>query len=140
MLRTSVQETTDEALIGLIADGDKRAMQVLYARHNVRVYRFIVRLTGKHVAGRRPRERGVPGRLAAGGCVRSEVSGLDLAARDRPLQGAVCAAPPTSDEQLDDKIAATIEDTSDNPETIVSIKDRSTHGPEVPDAALPGSP
>ena len=44
--RPAVQETSDEALIGLIADGDKRAMQVLYARHNVRVYRFIVRLTG----------------------------------------------------------------------------------------------
>jgi len=45
-LRASVPETSDEALIGLIADGDKRAMQVLYGRHNVRVYRFIVRLTG----------------------------------------------------------------------------------------------
>ena len=41
-----VQETSYEVLISLIADGDKRAMQVLYARHNVRVYRFIVRLTG----------------------------------------------------------------------------------------------
>src|SRR6476661_3277776 len=45
-LRAAAQETSDEALIGLIADGDKRAMQVLYARHNVRVYRFILRLTG----------------------------------------------------------------------------------------------
>ncbi|MEA2927449.1 MAG: polymerase sigma-70 factor, subfamily, partial [Alphaproteobacteria bacterium] len=45
-IRPAVQETSDEARIGLIADGDKRAMQVLYARHNVRVYRFIVRLTG----------------------------------------------------------------------------------------------
>ena len=44
-LRAPAQETSDEALIGLIADGDKRAMQVLYARHNVRVYRFILRLT-----------------------------------------------------------------------------------------------
>src|SRR3954462_5769632 len=44
--RPAVQETSDEALIGLIADGDKRAMQVLYARHNVRGYRFLVRLTG----------------------------------------------------------------------------------------------
>src|SRR3954466_1375733 len=44
--RPAVQETSDEALIGLIADGDKRAMQVLYGRHNVRVFRFIVRLTG----------------------------------------------------------------------------------------------
>src|SRR5882724_1930173 len=45
-LRAPAQETSDEALIGLIADGDKRAMQVLYCRHNVRVYRFIARLTG----------------------------------------------------------------------------------------------
>src|SRR5437879_1650917 len=45
-VRAFVPETSDEALIGLIADGDKRAMQVLYGRHNVRVYRFIVRLTG----------------------------------------------------------------------------------------------
>src|SRR5712691_9273191 len=44
--RVPVQDTSDEALIELIAEGDKRAMQVLYARHNVRVYRFIVRLTG----------------------------------------------------------------------------------------------
>src|SRR3954464_11093373 len=44
--RPAVQETSDEALIGLIADGDKRAMQVLYARHNVRVYRFVNPLTG----------------------------------------------------------------------------------------------
>src|SRR5258705_4556052 len=45
-LRAPAQGTSDEALIDLIADGDKRAMQVLYARHNVRVYRFILRLTG----------------------------------------------------------------------------------------------
>ena len=45
-VRAAVQETSDEALVELIADGDKRAMQVLYGRHNVRVYRFIVRLTG----------------------------------------------------------------------------------------------
>jgi len=44
--KISVPETTDEALIAAIAGGDKRAMQVLYARHNVRVFRFIVRLTG----------------------------------------------------------------------------------------------
>ena len=44
-LRASVQETSDETLIGLIAEGDKRAMQILYARHNVRVYRFILRFT-----------------------------------------------------------------------------------------------
>ena len=36
-VRAAVQETSDEALVELIADGDKRAMQVLYGRHNVRV-------------------------------------------------------------------------------------------------------
>jgi RNA polymerase sigma-70 factor, ECF subfamily len=40
------QLTTDEALVRSIAQGDKRAMQVLFARHNVRVYRFIARLLG----------------------------------------------------------------------------------------------
>jgi RNA polymerase sigma-70 factor, ECF subfamily len=41
----SGQGTSDEALLGAIAAGDQRAMQVLYARHHVRVYRFVLRLT-----------------------------------------------------------------------------------------------
>ena len=41
-----MQTTTDEALIGRIAAGDKLAMQVLFARHHVRVYRFVLRLMG----------------------------------------------------------------------------------------------
>ena len=36
-------ETSDETLIGLIAKGDKDAMQVLYSRHNARVFRFLMR-------------------------------------------------------------------------------------------------
>ena len=39
-----MQATSDEALIGRIAAGDKVAMQVLFARHHVRVYRFVLRL------------------------------------------------------------------------------------------------
>ena len=42
-----MQTTTDEALIGRIAAGDKLAMQVLFARHHVRVYRFVLRLVGE---------------------------------------------------------------------------------------------
>ena len=41
----AVAESSDEALIESIADGDKRALQVLLARHNRRVYRFVWRLT-----------------------------------------------------------------------------------------------
>jgi RNA polymerase sigma-70 factor, ECF subfamily len=38
-------DASDEALVRAIAEGDRQAMAVLYARHNVRVYRFILRLT-----------------------------------------------------------------------------------------------
>jgi len=37
---------SDEVLIGRIAQGDRHAMQVLFARHQVRVYRFVLRLVG----------------------------------------------------------------------------------------------
>jgi RNA polymerase sigma factor (sigma-70 family) len=37
---------SDEALIAAIAQGDRHAMELLYGRHNVRVYRFILRMTG----------------------------------------------------------------------------------------------
>ncbi len=40
------QEPSDESLIQLIARRDKRAMQALFERHNVRVYRFVLRLAG----------------------------------------------------------------------------------------------
>ena len=39
-----MQTTSDEVLIGRIAGGDRLAMQVLFARHHVRVYRFVLRM------------------------------------------------------------------------------------------------
>jgi RNA polymerase sigma-70 factor, ECF subfamily len=39
-----IQETSDEALVSAIAGGDRRAMRTLYVRHNVSVYRFVLRL------------------------------------------------------------------------------------------------
>src|ERR1700704_6246754 len=36
--------TSDEALLESIAKGGRTAMHVLYSRHNVRVYRFILRM------------------------------------------------------------------------------------------------
>jgi RNA polymerase sigma-70 factor (ECF subfamily) len=38
------RETTDEMLLASIAKGDRTAMHVLYSRHNVRVYRFVLRI------------------------------------------------------------------------------------------------
>jgi RNA polymerase sigma factor (sigma-70 family) len=40
------QEASDERLVERIAGGDRAAMEVLYSRHHVRIYRFLVRLTG----------------------------------------------------------------------------------------------
>jgi len=42
----AAQATSDEMLLESIAAGEKAAMHVLYARHNVRVYRFILRIIG----------------------------------------------------------------------------------------------
>jgi RNA polymerase sigma-70 factor (ECF subfamily) len=121
--RPAVQETSDEALIGLIADGDKRAMQVLYARHNVRVYRFIVRLTGNQSLA----EDLVSDvfldvwRRAEGFEARSQVSTWLLAiARYKALS----AMRRRTEEHLDDAMAATIEDTAEGPEAQLSTKDR----------------
>jgi RNA polymerase sigma-70 factor, ECF subfamily len=40
-----VRSRCDTALIEAVAGGDRGAMQVLYARHHVRIYRFLLRLT-----------------------------------------------------------------------------------------------
>ena len=42
----ATQESDDRTLIDNIAAGDKLAMRTLYARHNVKVYRFVLRLVG----------------------------------------------------------------------------------------------
>ena len=39
-------DTSDEVLIGKIAAGNRLAMQALFARHNVRIYRFVLRMVG----------------------------------------------------------------------------------------------
>src|SRR5262245_20370431 len=44
--RPRSQATPDEALMERIAKGDRLAMEVLYARHHVRVFRFSLRLIG----------------------------------------------------------------------------------------------
>jgi RNA polymerase sigma-70 factor, ECF subfamily len=122
-LRAPVQETSDETLIGLIAAGDKRSMQVLYARHNVRVYRFILRFTSNpSLAEDLVSEVFLDvWRQAESFECKSQVSTWLLAiARYKALS----ALRRRTDEHLDDKMAATIEDTSDNPETLVGNKDR----------------
>jgi RNA polymerase sigma-70 factor (ECF subfamily) len=98
-------------------------MQVLYARHNVRVYRFIVRLTGNQsLAEDLVSEVFLDvWRQAEGFEAKSQVSTWLLAiARYKALS----AMRRRTDEHLDDQMAATIEDTADSPETQVNTKDR----------------
>jgi RNA polymerase sigma-70 factor (ECF subfamily) len=121
--RAPAQETSDEELIELIADGDKRAMQVLYARHNVRVYRFILRQTGNQsLAEDLVSEVFLDvWRQAEGFEAKSQVSTWLLAiARYKALS----ALRRRTDEHLDDQMAASIKDTADDPETVVNTKDR----------------
>jgi len=40
----AAQATSDEMLLESISDGNRTAMHILYCRHNVRVYRFILRI------------------------------------------------------------------------------------------------
>ena len=124
-VRAAVQETSDEALVELIADGDKRAMQVLYGRHNVRVYRFIVRLTGNTTLAEDLVSEVFLDvwRQADGFEAKCQVSTWLLAiARYKALS----ALRRRSEDQIDDVMAETIEDTADDPETVVYNKDRST--------------
>jgi len=46
----AMQAPADEALIGRIARGDRLAMQVLFARHHVQIYRFVLRLLRDEMA------------------------------------------------------------------------------------------
>lgn len=41
---------TDLGLLARMAAGDRSAMQAFYARHNVRVFRFVMRIVGDHGA------------------------------------------------------------------------------------------
>jgi RNA polymerase sigma-70 factor, ECF subfamily len=120
----SVHSISDEALIRAIADGDKRAMQVLYKRHNARVYRFVLRLTANaSLAEDLVSEVFIDvWRQAEGFKAQSQVSTWLLAiARYKTLS----ALRRRSDEQLDDGAAMAIEDPADDPETIVNDKNRS---------------
>jgi RNA polymerase sigma-70 factor, ECF subfamily len=108
-------DTSDLELIRSIAAGDKQAMQILFARHNVRVFRFLARFVGD--------------KSAAEDLV-SEVF-LDVWRRAGRFQGrsqattwllaiarnkALSAMQRRSNEELDENAAAAVEDPQDGPE------------------------
>jgi RNA polymerase sigma-70 factor, ECF subfamily len=117
-------QTSDEALVQLIASGDKKALQVLFARHNVRVYRFILRFLGDESSAEdlvsevffdvwRQADRFES---------RSQVSTWLMAiARNKALS----VLRRRTTEELDEEVAEFIEDPSDNPEVVMQKTQRS---------------
>jgi RNA polymerase sigma-70 factor (ECF subfamily) len=120
----SGQARSDEALIGAIAGGDRRAMQVLYARHNVQIYRFVLRFTNdSSLAEDIVSEVFIDvWRGAQGFKAKSQVSTWMLAiARNKALSALRCR----SYERLDEDAAMAIADPAGDAETTVDQRDRS---------------
>ena len=119
-----MQATSDEALIGRIASGDKVAMQVLFARHHVRVYRFVLRLVrDQTVAEDLINEVFLDvWRQANRFEARSAVSTWLLAIARFKALSALRRRP---DEELDEEAAAAVEDPGDDPDLAVQKKDKS---------------
>ena len=118
-----MQATSDEALIGRIATGDKVAMQVLFARHHVRVYRFVLRLVRDQTKAEDLISEVFLDvwRQAGKFEARSAVSTWLLAIARYKALSALRRRP---DEALDEEAAAAIEDTGDNPEVALEKKDK----------------
>src|ERR1043166_7972269 len=118
-----MQATSDEGLIGRIENGDRLAMQVLFARHHVRVFRFVVRLVRNESTAEDLisdvfldvwRQAGrFEGRSAVTTWLLSIARFKALSAlRRRP------------DEELDEEAAGAIEDPSDDPGIALEKKDK----------------
>jgi RNA polymerase sigma-70 factor (ECF subfamily) len=118
-----MQTTSDEVLIARIAGGDRLAMQVLFARHHVRVYRFVLRLVRNE---------------ATAEDLISEVF-LDIWRQAGKFEGrsavstwmlsiarfkALSALRRRQDDELDEETAERTEDQADDPETALAKKDK----------------
>jgi RNA polymerase sigma-70 factor (ECF subfamily) len=114
---------SDESLLQRVADGDRLAMQALYARHHLRVYRFALRLVSNE---------------AAAEDVASEVF-IDVWRQADSFEGrstvstwllgmtrfkALSALRRRQPEPLDDDMVAAIADPSDDPEAVLADKTR----------------
>src|ERR1051326_1684403 len=116
-------DTSDPALIAKIAAGNRIAMQVLFARHHARVYRFILRLLGGEAAAEDLTSEVFLDvwRQAHRFEARSSVSTWLLAIARYKALSALRRRP---DEELDEETAAAIEDPGDDPETALEKKDK----------------
>jgi RNA polymerase sigma-70 factor (ECF subfamily) len=116
--------TSDETLVGLIAQGDKDAMRLLMARHNARVLRFLMRFVRNEATAEELLNEVFievwrhAGRFES----RSQVSTWILAiARFKALAALRRRQP----DELDDDAFEAIEDTADDPEIAIQKTQRS---------------
>jgi RNA polymerase sigma-70 factor (ECF subfamily) len=120
----SAPATSDNVLIGLIGKGDRDALRVLFARHNVRVFRFVLRMVGNEATAEDLVNEVFTEvwRNAKRFEGRSQVTTWILGiARFR----AMSALRRRSFDALDDDVATSIEDPADNPEVAAQHSDRS---------------
>jgi RNA polymerase sigma-70 factor, ECF subfamily len=116
-------DTSDLALIQSIAAGDRHAMQILYARHNVRVFQFLLRFVADKSVGEDLVSEVFLDvwRQAGNFRAQSRVSTWLLAiARNK----AISALRRRSTEELDDATAAAVEDPGDDPEVTMQNRQR----------------
>jgi RNA polymerase sigma-70 factor (ECF subfamily) len=117
-------DTLDVSLLESVINGDEAALRVLFTRHNVRIYRFVLRLTGNRSIS----EEIVSDvfleawRHAARFGMRCQVSTWLLAiARNKALT----TLRRRSESQLGNAdVPLTIEDPADNPEECLDKQDR----------------
>jgi RNA polymerase sigma-70 factor, ECF subfamily len=119
-----VAEGSDDALISAAARGDRHALKTLYARHNLRVYRFALRLTRDEALAEDVVSEVFlhAWRGAKNFQSKSKVSTWLLAIAHNKAKDALQRR---RHEYLSDDDAAAVEDPADNPETTWSKKERS---------------
>jgi RNA polymerase sigma-70 factor, ECF subfamily len=123
--KAAARETSssDELLIERIAKGDQLAMQTLFGRHRVALYRWLLRLVRNEALAEDLLSEVFLDvwRQAATFEARSSVSTWLLAiARFKALS----ARRRRTDAELDDNVAATVADPADSPEIVLQKKDR----------------
>jgi RNA polymerase sigma-70 factor, ECF subfamily len=119
----STRQRLDETLIESIAAGDKFAMRVLFQRHNVRVYRFVLRLTANESLAEEIVSEVFLNVWRQAGTFEAKcqvTTWLLAIARHKALS----VLRRRSETHLDDDMAATIADPSDDAETVLDREDR----------------
>ena len=121
--RSEVKQYSDAELIERIAAGNRLAMQVLYVRHNERIFRFVRRFVGEAATAEDlvsevfldvwHKARAFEGRSQV-------LTWLLAIARNKAL-GELRQRTP---EPLDEDVIVRIEDPADNPELVAEKRDR----------------